>query len=168
MLDDFAGDRSERQPALLGRNGVGKSTLPSPSWDYARRPRSIEWQGRTSPRSRPICAPAQGSAGWRRSAKFCQSLRGRKPHRRTVPDAESGAIFSCFRASPSGAQMGKPASGGEQQMPAIARALMTNWICCCSMSRLRARPHHRRGTHCRHRTHDEGTGHGAYFGRAAR
>ena len=34
--------------------------------------------------------------------------------------------------------MGNQLSGGEQQMLAIARALMTNPRCCCSMSRSKA------------------------------
>ena len=61
--------------AVLGRNGVGKSTLCSPSW---ATPRSIAaafyGAARTSRPRRRIAAPAPASAGWRRNATSFSSL----------------------------------------------------------------------------------------------
>ena len=118
--------------AVLGRNGVGKSTLLLTIMGYtqcgARHGRT--GAAATSPAARRTGARAPASAGSRRSARFFP--RSRVEENLTVAarpgrwDLEGG-LRACSRASPSGARnMGNQLSGGEQQMLAIARALMTN------------------------------------------
>ena len=116
--------------AVLGRNGVGKTTLIMPSW-AARRPCAAP-SGGAAPTSRgslPIDVRSWASAGWRRSARSSP----RSPWRRTSPSppvrdgGTSPRVYKLFpRLKERRSNMGNQLSGGEQQMLATARALMTN------------------------------------------
>ena len=78
---------------------------------------------------RRTAAPAPASAGWRRSARFSPISRSRRtsPSPRGPAAGTSPRCSSCSRASRERrAAKGNQLSGGEQQMLATARALMTN------------------------------------------
>ena len=114
-----------------GRNGVGKSTLLLTIMGYTQIARgAVAWRGRDI--TRHAAAPAR-AAGHRLGGAGARDLSlavgggeltvAARPGRwdlrrglRAVPAARASA----------GSNMGNQLSGGEQQMLAIARALMTN------------------------------------------
>ena len=131
VLDGIAFElRSNGSLAVLGRNGVGKSTLLLTIMGY-----TVVHAG-THPvaRARHHAAAAasagapRASAGWRRSGRFFL----RSPWRKTSPSLRARALdlerySTSFRGWRNGERSrGNHLSGGEQQMLAIARALMTN------------------------------------------
>ena len=95
----------------------------------ARAARCV-WRG--AGHHRPAAAPARarsGSAGSRRSARSFPRSASRRtsPSRRAPGRWDLKAVYELFpRLHERRANMGNQLSGGEQQMLAIARALMTN------------------------------------------
>jgi branched-chain amino acid transport system ATP-binding protein len=116
--------------AVLGRNGVGKSTLLLTIMGYTQlRGGRVSWRGadisRTPPHSR-----AAGGIGWvAQEREIFPSLT--VVENLTVASRAGGwnleTVFNPFpRLCERSRNMGNQLSGGEQQMLAIARALMTN------------------------------------------
>ena len=116
--------------ALLGRNGVGKSTLMLTIMGCTRQTRGhILWQGRDITRL-STHGRARAGLGWvAQEREIFQSLTleenltvAARPGRWTL-----AAIYELFpRLAERRTNMGNQLSGGEQQMLAMARALMTN------------------------------------------
>ena len=116
--------------ALLGRNGVGKSTLLLTIMGYTQlRAGRITWRGldisRLSPHRR-----AAGGIGW--VAQEREIFPSLSVEENLTVAARPGAwdlaaVFRLFpRLDERRRNMGNQLSGGEQQMLAVARALMTN------------------------------------------
>jgi branched-chain amino acid transport system ATP-binding protein len=116
--------------AVLGRNGVGKSTLLLTIMGFTQvRRGAILWQGRDITRM-PAHQRARAGIGWvAQEREIFPSLSveenltvASRPGRWALD-----AIFALFpRLEERRQNMGNQLSGGEQQMLAIARALMTN------------------------------------------
>jgi branched-chain amino acid transport system ATP-binding protein len=116
--------------AVLGRNGVGKSTLLLTIMGFTQlRGGRISWRGqdvsRTSPNRR-----ATNGIGWvaqEREIFPSLSVEENLAVASRPGPWNLGAIFKMFpRLAERRRNMGNQLSGGEQQMLAIARALMTN------------------------------------------
>jgi len=115
---------------VLGRNGVGKSTLLLTIMGFTQvRRGSIHWRGRDITRM-PAHNRARIGIGWvAQEREIFPSLTvvenltvAARPGRWDI-----AAIFALFpRLQERQQNMGNQLSGGEQQMLAIARALMTN------------------------------------------
>jgi len=116
--------------AVLGRNGVGKSTLLLTIMGFTQlRSGYIAWRGQKISRL-PAYARATGGIGWvAQEREIFPSLTVQE--NLTVasrPGAwDLAAIYKLFpRLNERSRNLGNQLSGGEQQMLAIARALMTN------------------------------------------
>ena len=116
--------------AVLGRNGVGKSTLLLTIMGYTQvRGGSIKWRGgdiaRVPPHNR-----ARAGIGWvAQEREVFPSLSVEENLTTTARPGnwDLAAIYKMFpRLGERCRNMGNQLSGGEQQMLAIARALMTN------------------------------------------
>ena len=116
--------------ALLGRNGVGKTTLLTTVLGLTRLHRgAIRWRCVEISRS-PAHARARAGIGWvPQERRMWPSLT---VHEHLTSVARPGAwttdkVHALFpRLAERGAHRGGQLSGGEQQMLAIARALVTN------------------------------------------
>jgi branched-chain amino acid transport system ATP-binding protein len=116
--------------AVLGRNGVGKSTLLLTIMGFTQvRRGSIHWRGRDISRQ-PAHLRARAGIGW--VAQEREIFPSLTVVENLTVAARSGrwdmsAIFALFpRLAERQQNTGNQLSGGEQQMLAIARALMTN------------------------------------------
>ena len=116
--------------ALLGRNGVGKSTLLLTIMGYTQqRGGCIYWQGKDVSRIAPHRRAADGIGWVAQEREIFPSLSVEE--NLTVaarPGAwDLAAVYKLFpRLNERRGNMGNQLSGGEQQMLAVARALMTN------------------------------------------
>ena len=116
--------------ALLGRNGVGKSTLLLTIMGFTNITRgTILWKGRDVTRMPPH-KRARAGIGW--VAQEREIFPTLSVEENLTVAARPGrwdldAIFGLFpRIQERRKNMGNQLSGGEQQMLAVARALMTN------------------------------------------
>jgi branched-chain amino acid transport system ATP-binding protein len=116
--------------AVLGRNGVGKSTLLLTIMGFTQvRRGAILWRGQDISRT-PAHARARSGIGW--VAQEREIFPTLTVAENLTVAARSGrwdlpAIFALFpRLEERRQNTGNQLSGGEQQMLAIARALMTN------------------------------------------
>jgi branched-chain amino acid transport system ATP-binding protein len=116
--------------ALLGRNGVGKTTLLVTLMGLTQMHGGvIRWRGEDIARF-PTHRRAQAGLGWVPQERYMFPSLTVEEHLTVV--ARPGAwntkrIYDIFpRLQERRANMGNQLSGGEQQMLAIARALMTN------------------------------------------
>jgi branched-chain amino acid transport system ATP-binding protein len=115
---------------VLGRNGVGKSTLLLTVMGYTTvRAGTIAWRGRDITRAAPD-RRARNGIGW--VAQEREIFPSLSVEENLTVAARAGrwdlaAVFELFpRLAERRRNMGNQISGGEQQMLAIARALMTN------------------------------------------
>lgn len=116
--------------ALLGRNGVGKSTLMRTLMGLTRRHSGmIRFAGRDISSASPH-ARARAGLGWVPQERAMWPSLTVEEHLTTVGKRgawDLAAIYEVFpRLKERRTNMGNQLSGGEQQMVAIARALMTN------------------------------------------
>ena len=116
--------------ALLGRNGVGKSTLLLTIMGFTNISRgSIFWKGQDITRM-PSHKRARAGIGW--VAQEREIFPALSVEENLTVAARPGrwdlnAVFELFpRIQERRKNMGNQLSGGEQQMLAAARALMTN------------------------------------------
>ena len=116
--------------AVLGRNGVGKSTLLLTIMGYTNlRKGSILWKGKDISTLEPHRRARLGIGWVAQEREIFPSLTLEENLRVAArPGAwDLEKIFELFpRLAERRANMGNQLSGGEQQMLAIARALMTN------------------------------------------
>ena len=131
VLDGVSLSLRERASlAVLGRNGVGKSTLLLTIMGYTQVSRGrVVWHGEDITR-RPPHRRALAGIGWvAQEREIFVSLSveenltvAARPGRWDLP-----AVYDLFpRLAERRSNFGNQLSGGEQQMLAIARALMTN------------------------------------------
>jgi branched-chain amino acid transport system ATP-binding protein len=131
VLDDVAFALPERGSlAVLGRNGVGKSTLMLTIMGYTQIGRGrIVWRGADITR-RPPHRRALAGIGW--VAQEREIFATLTVEENLTVAARAGrwdlrAVYDLFpRLAERRRNLGNQLSGGEQQMLAIARALMTN------------------------------------------
>jgi branched-chain amino acid transport system ATP-binding protein len=116
--------------AILGRNGVGKSTLLLTIMGYTNVVRGrVLWRGGDITRLAPH-RRARAGIGW--CAQEREIFPSLTVEENLTVAARAGrwtlsAVYELFpRLAERRANMGNQLSGGEQQMLAIARALMTN------------------------------------------
>ena len=119
-----------RSLAVLGRNGVGKSTLLLTIMGFTRVSRgAVIWRGRDITRAAPHWRARNGLAWVAQEREIFPSL---SVEENLLVAARPGrwdleAVYRLFpRLNERRASRGNHLSGGEQQMLAIARALMTN------------------------------------------
>jgi len=116
--------------AVLGRNGVGKSTLLLTIMGYTQVSRGrVVWEGEDITR-RPPHRRARAGIGW--VAQEREIFVSLTVEENLTVAARAGrwdlpAVYDLFpRLAERRSNFGNQLSGGEQQMLAIARALMTN------------------------------------------
>ncbi|HET7850542.1 MAG TPA: ABC transporter ATP-binding protein [Pseudolabrys sp.] len=131
VLNDVSLDLPEHGSlAVLGRNGVGKSTLLLTIMGYTQmRAGHIAWRGRDISRLEPHNR-ARAGIGWvAQEREIFPSLSVEENLTTTARPGswDLDSIYAMFpRLKERRGNMGNQLSGGEQQMLAIARALMTN------------------------------------------
>jgi branched-chain amino acid transport system ATP-binding protein len=131
VLDGISFELPERGGlAVLGRNGVGKSTLLLTIMGYTQIARGrILWRGEDITASAPH-RRALGGIGW--VAQEREIFSSLTVEENLTVAASAGrwdlpAVYDLFpRLAERRRNLGNQLSGGEQQMLAIARALMTN------------------------------------------
>jgi branched-chain amino acid transport system ATP-binding protein len=131
VLDDVSLEVAENGSlAVLGRNGVGKSTLLLTIMGFTRVGRgTIQWRGRDITSLAPHLR-ARGGIGWvaqEREIFAHLSVEENLTVASRPGRWDMSAVYELFpRISERRNNKGNQLSGGEQQMLAIARALMTN------------------------------------------
>jgi branched-chain amino acid transport system ATP-binding protein len=131
VLDGISFDLPERGGlAVLGRNGVGKSTLMLTIMGYTQIARGrVLWRGEDITGRAPH-RRAQGGIGWvaqEREIFSTLTVEENLTVAARVGRWNLEAIYDLFpRMAERRKNFGSQLSGGEQQMLAIARALMTN------------------------------------------
>ena len=131
VLDDITFEIPEHGSlAVLGRNGVGKSTLLLTAMGFTQLRRgAIEWRGADITRMAPH-RRAQAGIGWvaqEREIFANLSVEENLTVASRPGRWDLGAVFELFpRLKERLHSKGNQLSGGEQQMLATARALMTN------------------------------------------
>jgi branched-chain amino acid transport system ATP-binding protein len=131
VLEDVSFSLAEGESlALLGRNGVGKSTLLVTLMGFTRLHRGdIRWSGASIARMAPH-RRAQAGLGWVPQERYMFPSLTVEEH--LVAVARPGPwnvarVYEVFpRLQERRRNLGNQLSGGEQQMLAIARALMVN------------------------------------------
>lgn len=116
--------------ALLGRNGVGKTTLLATLMGMTRvRGGKLSWQGRDLEKM-PSHRRAQAGIGWVPQERWIFPSLTVEEHLTAVARPGPWDIAGIYRIFPRLEErrrnLGNQLSGGEQQMLAIARALMVN------------------------------------------
>ncbi|MGV0877618.1 ABC transporter ATP-binding protein [Martelella sp. FLE1502] len=116
--------------ALLGRNGVGKSTLMRTLMGLTRHQAGVIRFNGADITSLATHKRAHAGLGWVPQERAMFPSLTVEEHLTTVArpgDWDLAAVYEVFpRLKERRANMGNQLSGGEQQMLAIARALMTN------------------------------------------
>jgi branched-chain amino acid transport system ATP-binding protein len=131
VLDDISFALAERGSlAVLGRNGVGKSTLMLTIMGYTQVARGrIAWRGENITR-RPPHRRALSGIGWVAQEREIFATLTVEENLNVAARAgrwDLAAVYDLFpRLQERRRNLGNQLSGGEQQMLAIARALMTN------------------------------------------
>ena len=131
VLDGISFDVPERGSlAVLGRNGVGKSTLLLTIMGYTQIGRGhIRWRGEDITRQAPH-RRARAGIGWvAQEREIFATLTVEENLNVAAHDGrwDLPAVYELFpRLAERRRNLGNQLSGGEQQMLAIARALMTN------------------------------------------
>jgi branched-chain amino acid transport system ATP-binding protein len=131
VLDGVSLDVADRSSlAVLGRNGVGKSTLLLTIMGYTRIDRGrILWQGQDITHWPPH-RRARAGLGWVAQEREIFSTLTVEENLTVAARAgrwDLAAVYDLFpRLAERRRNFGNQLSGGEQQMLAIARALMTN------------------------------------------
>ncbi len=131
VLDDVSLEvPAQGSLAVLGRNGVGKTTLLLSIMGYTVVSRgAVRWRGRDITRAAPH-QRARAGIGW--VAQEREIFPSLSVEENLTVASRAGrwdlaAIYDLFpRLKERRGNMGNQLSGGEQQMLAIARALMTN------------------------------------------
>jgi branched-chain amino acid transport system ATP-binding protein len=116
--------------ALLGRNGVGKTTLLLTLMGLTTlKSGSLAWEGADIARL-PTFRRAQAGLGWVPQERFMFPSLTVEEHLSVVARPGPWSIARVYQYFPKLEErklnLGNQLSGGEQQMLAIARALMTN------------------------------------------
>jgi branched-chain amino acid transport system ATP-binding protein len=116
--------------ALLGRNGVGKTTLLLTLMGLTSlKSGRLSWEGTDIVRL-PTFRRAQAGLGWVPQERFMFPSLTVEEHLRVVSRPGPWTIARVYQYFPKLEErklnLGNQLSGGEQQMLAIARALMTN------------------------------------------
>jgi branched-chain amino acid transport system ATP-binding protein len=131
VLDGISFELPERGGlAVLGRNGVGKSTLLLTIMGYTQVGRGrVLWRGEDVT-ARPPHRRAQAGIGWVAQEREIFSTLTVEENLTVAARAgrwDLSAVYDLFpRIAERRRNFGNQLSGGEQQMLAIARALMTN------------------------------------------
>ena len=130
--------------AVLGRNGVGKSTLMLTIMGYTQIARGrIAWRGEDITR-RPPHRRALSGIGWVAQEREIFTTLTVEENLNVAARAgrwDLAAVYDLFpRLAERRRNLGNQLSGGEQQMLAIARALMTNPALLLLTSRSKAWP----------------------------
>ncbi|AUS42889.1 MULTISPECIES: ABC transporter ATP-binding protein [Ralstonia solanacearum species complex] len=131
VLDDVSfGLDAGGSLALLGRNGVGKTTLLATLMGFTRlHGGRIRWRGADIARVPPH-RRARAGLGWVPQERWVFPSLTVEEHLTAVARPGAWDVARVYRAFPRLEErrrnLGNQLSGGEQQMVAIARALVTN------------------------------------------